>query len=238
MNDAEKLAHDGLSTSQRHAQQGWQRPEAAAAYRRSRDPSRFHRHHREEAILSAWMQRLPGHAVILDVPCGTGRMVPTVTGRRFRYIGGDISLAMIGEARGAAGSEGALGFVNANAEQLPFADQSVDCVIVWRLLHHIRESSVRVAILREAARVSRLLVFLSFHHPFSFTHWRKVIKRTIVGGIQHGSTITEARLDREAAQCGLRLEETKGFRKFVSINWFACLSKTETPKPERGTRKV
>jgi ubiquinone/menaquinone biosynthesis C-methylase UbiE len=225
MNETQKPAQDGLSDSQRHAQQGWQRPEAAAAYRRSRDPSRFHRHHREEAILGNWMQRLSQHAIILDVPCGTGRMVPTVTGRNFRYVGGDISLAMIAEAREATDSGLALGFVNANAEQLPFADNAADCVIVWRLLHHVRESPVRVAILREAARVTRKLVFVSFHHPFSFTHWRKVIQRTLFGGTGHGSAITAGCLEREAAQCGLRVEETQGFRKYVSVNWFACLSK-------------
>ena len=230
MSDVDKSAADGLTVSQRHAQQGWQRPEAAAAYRRSRDPARFHRHDREEAILGAWMQGLPAQAVVLDVPCGTGRMVPTVTGRSLRYVGGDISLAMIGEARQAADTGLLLGFVNADAGRLPFADNAVDCVIVWRLLHHVREPEVRMSILREAARVSRQQVFLSFHHPFSFTHWRKTIKRSILGGTRHGSAITQWQLEREATACGLRLVETSGFRKYVSINWFARLEKAAEPK--------
>jgi ubiquinone/menaquinone biosynthesis C-methylase UbiE len=225
MINANKPFGDGLTVSQRHAQEGWQRPEAAAAYRRSRDPSRFHRHGVEEDILARWMSLLPEHAVVLDVPCGTGRMLPTVTGRSFRYVGGDISLAMIGEARRSAESPSMLGFINADAGRLPFADNSADCVIVWRLLHHVREAEVRMTILREAARVSRRLVLLSFHHPFSFTHWRKTIKRAVLGGVRHGSAITQWQLEREASACALRVRETRGFRKYISINWFACLEK-------------
>ena len=174
--------------------------------------------------------RLPG--VAFDRP-GDGALWASghtykaqFTGRRFRYVGGDISLAMIGEARRSSDSGLLLGFVNTDAGRLPFADRAVDCVIVWRLLHHVREQEVRTGILREAARVSRRQVLLSFHHPFSFTHWRKTLKRKLLGGTRHGSAITQWQLEREAAACGLRVVETRGFQKYVSINWFACLEKT------------
>ena len=215
---------ESVHPRQHSAQRDWQSAEAAADYRLKRDPSRFHRYQREEAILASWLDGLPAGAVVLDIPCGTGRWIRTLTGRGFRYIGGDVSLAMIGEARAAADGGKPLGFVNADVGRLPFGDKSVDCVIIWRLLHHVGQADYRCAMLREAARISRGKVLVSFHHPISFTHLRKSIQRKLSGRAHRGSVITHWQLKREAESCGLRLSETKSFRKYISVNWFACLS--------------
>jgi len=220
---------ESAQPKQHSAQRDWQSPEAAADYRRKRDPARFHRYHQEEAVLAAWLDGLPAGALVLDVPCGTGRWIRTLTRRGLRYIGGDVSLAMIGEARTVVEADQTLGFVNADVGRLPFADRSVDCVIIWRLLHHVGQAEYRQAMLREAARISRGKVLVSFHHPMSFTHLRKAVQRKLSGRASRGSVITHWRLKREAEGCGLRLIETKGFRKFVSINWFACLGKAHSP---------
>ena len=212
-----------VQPQQHSAQRDWQSSEAAAAYRLKRDPSRFHRYQREEAILVAWLQDLPQAGLVLDIPCGTGRWISTLAGRGLRYIGGDISLAMIGEARSASGAGQALGFINADSGRLPFGDGTVDCVILWRLLHHVREAAFRQAMLREAARVARQKVLISFHHPLSFTFLRKFVQKKLLGRVHRGSAITQWQLKREAENCGLRLAETKGFGKYTSINWFACL---------------
>jgi ubiquinone/menaquinone biosynthesis C-methylase UbiE len=132
---------------------------------------------------------------------------------------------MITEARREVDGRLALGFVGADAARLPFADQSVDCVILWRFLHHIPNSQTRQAIFREAARVSRDRVLLSFYHALSFTAWRRGVERRFLGRQGYGEAITHWQLRREAAQCGLQVVEFKGFRKYVSINWFACLRK-------------
>jgi ubiquinone/menaquinone biosynthesis C-methylase UbiE len=206
------------------ARQNWQSPEKAAKYRKARSPDQFHRHHLEEKFLTGWLSDLPPGALVLDSPCGAGRWVPTLKERGVRYLGADVSRAMILEARAAgAGSKVIQGFINADAEHLPLADNSVDCVILWRLLHHIRDERTRQNMLREAARVSRYKVLVSFHHPISFTFLRKFIQHTISG--RHGQCITHWRLRREAQACGLEMAATAGIMKYVSINWFACLTK-------------
>lgn len=210
------------------AQKDWQSTEAAAEYRRKRDPKSFHRYAKEEAIINAWLDDLPAGALVLDVPCGTGRFVNTITRRGFRYLGADISEAMIGEARQQSGSGLVQDFIHADASNLPLEDNEVDCVIIWRLLHHIQDPTVRQAILREAARVSRRKVLVSFHHPMSFTALRKKMRRRFFGK-GNGTEFTHWALAREAAECGLQLVETKGFRKYVSINWFGCLVKMNSP---------
>jgi len=207
------------------AKQAWQSPGKAAAYRQSRDPMQSTRYNREDKIVSDWLADLPARAVVLDVPCGTGRFISLLGAGEFRYVGADFSLAMIKEARTMPGGRPSLGFVNADAELLPFRDNSVDCVIIWRFLHHIKDARVRQAILREAARVARSKVLASFYHSVSFTSLKRRVQRKIFCRKQSGGEITHWRLQREAEQCGLELVETKSFGKYRSINWFACLRK-------------
>src|SRR5215510_5388060 len=80
----------------------WLSEEHAAAYRRSRGPERFKRLDLEEAILGSWLDDLEKNSLVLDIPCGTGRCLPCIVQRGLRYVGADISSAMIAEAREAA----------------------------------------------------------------------------------------------------------------------------------------
>lgn len=211
------------------AKSNWQSVAKAAAYKKSRDPSRYKRTSREDLIMGAWLDDLTPGSTVLDCPCGTGRFIPLITGKGFHYTGADISDAMMEEARKIAPSA-PIEFVKADAEKLPFADNSFDCVIVWRLLQHIVDPVIRLQILREAARVSRRKVLISFYHPFSFTAFRLLIKNQFSQKKKQRGTFTHWQLKREAESCGLNVTETKSYQKFVSINWFACLTKTAHAK--------
>jgi ubiquinone/menaquinone biosynthesis C-methylase UbiE len=208
------------------AKHTWQSDEQAAKYRRSRAPEQFHRYHLEDNILQSWLRGFTKEALILDIPCGAGRFVPTMNKLGFNFIGADFSRAMVQAARNELPAGSISRFANADVEHLPFADNSIDCVIIWRFFHHIPNTEIRQRVLAEAARVTRSKVLLSFHHSLSFTHLRKSIQRFISPPEKvHGEAITHWQLQREAQSCGLTMIETKSFRKFVSINWFACLKK-------------
>ncbi|HEY8668999.1 MAG TPA: class I SAM-dependent methyltransferase [Tepidisphaeraceae bacterium] len=214
------------------AKLSWQAPANAARYRRSRQPENFGpRFHREGKIISTWLADLPKGALVLDAPCGTGRLMPLITGLGLRYMGADISSAMMLEAKKdvtdlPAGANSAIGFARADVGALPFPDGSFDAVVLWRFLHHVPNSATRIGILQEAARVSRGRVILSFHHPLSVTYAFNVIKRTFFGRKQGGRGVTHWQLRREAAQCGLEVAEFGSYRRVGSINWFARLQKT------------
>jgi len=210
------------------AKQAWQSAESAALYRQSRNLIRNSRSRREDAIITEWLSQLPPKAHVLDLPCGTGRMIENITKLGFQYTGGDISPHMIEEARKESiGNANVAGFVEADLMKLPFTDNSFDCVIIWRILHHQADPVVRQRMLAEAARVTRRRVLISFHHLLSATALRKFVFRICFGRRQNGRPITHWRLRREAEDSGLRLVETKGLRKYVSINWFACLEKAD-----------
>src|SRR5262249_5073523 len=102
------------------------------------------------------------------------------------------------------------------------------CVILWRLIHHVRDPAVRLRMLREAGRIARAMVLVSFHHPLSFTFVRRCMQRVFTGDWAIAD-ITHWRLAREAEVCGLRMVETRSFGKYRSINWFARLAKAAVP---------
>ena len=68
-------------------------------YVRSRDPARYTRTAQEEAIMRGWLNRLTQGCLVFDCPCGTGRFVQTAVDLGLRYVGGNVSEAMIKEAQ-------------------------------------------------------------------------------------------------------------------------------------------
>ena len=206
------------------AKEAWQTLDRAAAYRVARAPAQYTRYHREDAIIIRWLKELPRSAMVLDCPCGTGRLLPVFTKLGLRYVGADFSRSMIQEAQKAVGEAAMLGFVNADAEQLPFGNDVVDSVVLWRFFHHLPNARTREAILREAARVTRQQVLVSFYHALSFTAARRSVEK-FFGRKGYGQAVTHWQLKAEAERCGLRVIEFQSYRKYVSINWFVHLQK-------------
>lgn len=186
----------------------------------------FGRTAEEEAIVRGWLKNLPANSILFDCPCGVGRFVNTAIDMKLRYLGADVGFPMAKEARKVSTSRQVIGFANADAENMPLRDGSVDAVMIWRLLHHISDETQRKQMLREAARVTRSLILVSFHNPLSATFVGRIPKRILKGDWKIGD-ITHWRLAREARECGLEVVEFKSFKKYVSINWFACLRKVE-----------
>lgn len=134
---------------------------------RQRDPRRI------AALLAEHLAARPGTfpgAVLLDVPCGTGRLRAALT-RHGHYVGLDVSPAMLAAARtdGARGQALLLG----EAQRLPFRDASFDAVVCCRLLHHLAERAALERVVAELVRVSRGLVIASFWDAGSLPAWRR-----------------------------------------------------------------
>lgn len=133
--------------------------------RRQRDPRLV------EALLARHLKTGDG-AWILDAPCGTGRLRPGLA-RRGRYVGLDVSSAMLAAARAEAGEPGT--WLAGDLLRLPFRDASFDAVVCCRLLHHLREPAALEAVLAECVRVSRALVLASFWDSSSLPAWRRAL---------------------------------------------------------------
>ncbi|MFN7975764.1 MAG: class I SAM-dependent methyltransferase [Acidobacteriota bacterium] len=122
-----------------------------------------------EAI--AWLvseKRVPVAPMLLDVPCGYGRLLAVARGRTPHAIGADLSLAQARLARHSAPAT-----VGDLMTGLPFADETFDVVLCARLLHHIQDVEGRDRIFRELARVTRGYVLLSYYHPLLLWRWQR-----------------------------------------------------------------
>lgn len=116
----------------------YERPEVVSLYDSSRFGSpvgQWVKQSEEAAIarLMAILSSPPG--VGLDLPTGTGRMIPLLRRHCPRIIAADLSEAMLSEAR----KYGADEYLLADASQLPLSADSVDFILSSRFIFHVAD---------------------------------------------------------------------------------------------------
>lgn len=140
-----------------------------------------------DAVRSFSMKHEFSNRTVLDVGCGTMPYRSMFTQRQARYIGADI--------------DGTPDIV-INAEgTLPLADESVDFVVSFQVLEHVRNVAAYLATLRRVLRVGGSM-FLSTHgvwpyHPHPTDYWRWTRDGLLVTLEDAGFTVKHT-----AALCG------------------------------------
>src|SRR2546429_889083 len=83
----------------------------------------------EKRALASALRGLDRNNLVLDVPCGTGRITELILKEGHRVIGVDLSWPMVSVARRRlAGSNGTISYHIADAMELGFQDGIFDCV--------------------------------------------------------------------------------------------------------------
>jgi len=201
----------------------WQADEAGAHYsvRRFRDPRAAMRDPMlVERILDLHGVR-PAVRPVLDVPCGTGRLRGVLERRGMRYVGADVSASMLSEAAG--DPEAAL--VLADAERLPFAEDSFDVVVCCRLLHHLQDEDVLESVVRELVRVSARMVIASFWDSASWHAWRRRVGLRRGEGPRGRRAVSKRTLRRVFEDSGAGIVDYHHSFRFVSQQTFAVALK-------------
>ena len=101
-------------------------------------------------------------SLVLDVPCGVGRWVPTL--RRLRpelIVEADVSPAMLVQVDPEISTNPSMPFAQVDATALPFHDNAFDLVFCHALTKHL-PIPLQAKVLRELSRVSRRYVICSF----------------------------------------------------------------------------
>ena len=212
--------------------------EVAQAYRRKYAVSFARRlsNRRELSLVGRALARFDSTGRVLDCPCGAGRLVPTLLAHADHVTAVDASPAMVAEARRALEGRfepGQIEFAVANADRLPFEDDSFDVVVCHRLLHHVPGAEDRGRILRELARVARQGIVLSF----SDASTRKMRWLRLRGRAHRRMIWHPDQLRSEAAQAGLRLQPpVRRVSSLFSLVAIARLRPTGEagPRAERG----
>lgn len=121
----------------------------------------------ERRLLDRTMEGLQPGSRVLDLPVGTGRMARYLESQGYEVVGSDISLAMMQVAGELSGGQAAL--VRGDGERLPFADNSFDVAVCFRLLVHLPQEA-RLNVLREMARVAKRRV-VAVYQPHRMALW-------------------------------------------------------------------
>ncbi len=154
-----------MSQNEYRAKQHYQKKDVAVEYDDFRFRSWYGKmsHESESKALQNMMQTYfesPGH--VLDIPCGTGRLLQDMTDLGFKITGGDISDEMMGIAKKRYADNPNIDFQKLDGESMPFEDNRFDYLTSYRLMCHLPRES-RNKVLKEMIRVTRKVLIVNYH---------------------------------------------------------------------------
>jgi ubiquinone/menaquinone biosynthesis C-methylase UbiE len=168
-------------------------------------------------MVRAITRALPPSALVLDVPCGTGRLHDCLSRSSLRVIAADVSGEMLTVAQRKARAMSARpALLRADAMRLPLPPASIDVVFCIRFLH-LLDGDARSAALTELARVARDYVVVEYR---SVTKPLRVARRAVLRWLGARNLRTPTTVDDlkgELARCGLRAE-----RCYFTSRWFSA----------------
>ncbi len=173
---------------------------------------------------------------ILDIPCGTGRLIRSLASRVPHSVGADVSLDMIEFSRQPVpcqerATESLLEFVQCDAKYLPFSNDSFDVVVSGRFLHHLFNvpQSDRFQVIKEFARVSRKWVLGDFNVQYGLKYWINRVREVLRGKPLKSQRMAAGKVFEELAQAGLRVEQVYPISWLASEKWYILCRKERKP---------
>ncbi len=133
---------------------------------------------REQEMVRRFLRNLPIGSRVLDVPAGMGRFTELILQSGHQPMSVDLNFARITEARRRASKP--VPAIQGDVTQLPLADQSVDAVVCFRLLHHLTPemiSKVLVELRRVAPRA-----YVTFYSRHTVKFLKKHLRGKAVSG--------------------------------------------------------
>ena len=191
-------------------------------------------HRREIHCIQRCLSDVPVGARVLDLPCGTGRLVPFLTVSGYRVFAADSSAHMIERAKALAERQkctSKLEFGMEDVMSTSFSDGSFDAVICNRLFHHFFESDVRIRALRELRRISRGPVIMSFFCSRSLSSAAFLLKNSFRRlPATDRVPISFRAISADIAAAGLQVDMKMATKPLLGKQWYLRLSSIKTGK--------
>lgn len=197
--DARKAAHEPETLAYQNKYQSVQN---AARYNEGYKSSRQERTRKESRILHALLPGFPKAESILDMPCGGGRLSPTLADATNHIVEMDLSLGQLLYGRENSSVPITRTWIRGSGFQIPLQDGSVEGAACIRLSHHLYSLEEKEKLLSELMRVTRSFVIFSFVDSgapkFVLRRWRD----RLAGRPHRTAAISVPELRALAKQCG------------------------------------
>jgi len=127
--------------------------------------------YREIAVIQSILSDIQDiDGLVLDIPCGTGKLGKTLSSFPVTILASDISSEMMALARKEYNPKKFKGFVQLNAVNIPYAVESVNTIICLRLFQRV-SADARRQILSEFRKIVKSNLIISYSYSSS---WQKV----------------------------------------------------------------
>ncbi|KAA8709999.1 class I SAM-dependent methyltransferase [Pseudomonas cannabina] len=177
-------------------------------------------HHRDEQLARKALHVAGDPGLVLDLPCGAGRFWPLLAEKPNRsIIGADNAVHMLNTAMESQPAEivKRVQPLQTSAFDIDLPDNAVDSIFCMRLMHHIGQSTDRMALLREFQRVTRDSVIVSLWVDGNFKAWKRgrLEKKRSQKGVQEGYqnrfVLPVTTVETEFEQAGFRIQNRMDF---------------------------
>ena len=207
-------------------QQNYQKDQRAATYNakyRDRWTKRISTW-REFGLLDRLLRNQGRCNVLLDLPCGGGRLSPPMARYTDLLIEADVALGQLRYGREHGRVSTRQVWMIASGFHIPLRDASVDGTVCVRLTHHLPTEAEREQLVRELLRVSKRFLIMSFFDYYSPKNTLRRLSRPF-NRKPPKSTMKVGELQRLAQDCGARLVESPALFLIGSGHRYALMVK-------------
>jgi SAM-dependent methyltransferase len=204
----------------------YQTIERAAAYNHGyqcKAHKRFGTLH-EWRLIRRHLERVGRSRVILELPCGGGRITPAFAEAADFIIEADIAIGQIRYGRATSKIATPRAWMTASAFHIPLRDASVDGAICIRLAHHLPTADERERLFHELMRVSKRFVIVTFFDHYSIKNLTRRMRQPF-NRKPPKLTMTSERVAELARDGGGRLVAAPPLNRIASGHRFALIVK-------------
>jgi len=178
---------------------------------------------------------VPAGANVLDLPCGTGRLIPLLKKRGYKVTAADVSEHMLAQAKYYMGQSGENcidekdNFQLANILKTDFEGNCFDAVVCHRLFQYFSDSKTRQQVLKELRRICSGPIIVSFLCNVAIDEvWDFILNITRKRNQRGCISISYRTFRKDALESGLIIKKWILMRPLISKRWCAVLEQDKT----------
>jgi len=181
---------------------------------------------REYMLLNRLLKSQGHSGILLELPCGGGRLSPQIAPFTDLLVEADIAEGQVLYGKKNVTSETPRIWMTASAFHIPFKDDSFDGTVCIRLCHHLPTANERERLIKELFRVSKRFVIMTF---FDYNSIKNLLRR-MRQPFDHKPpklTMTVDEVRKQARENGAELVECPSLMALSSGHRYALMVKNK-----------